>query len=192
MKIAILGWGSLLWDTDTEKGKEFHRCCSGKWEIAQGLKLPLEFSRISESRNDALTLVIDEMHSTQCSVSYVMSKRKALSDAIFDLRSREGTTCKNIGYWTTGSGTSKFEATQERIRAWAKKSSLDAVVWTALESNFTQKNKANQTDFSVENAIRHIKNLTREGKTNAAEYVWRAPDEIRTKLRERLETEPWF
>ena len=192
MKIAILGWGSLIWDTDTEKGKEFARCCCGNWKIAQGLKLPLEFSRVSESRGYALTLVIDEEHGTQCAVSYVISKRKALNDAIFDLRSREETTCRNIGYWTTSSGTSEFGATQERIGAWAKKSSLDAVVWTALESNFTKENKANATEFSVEHAIRHIKNLTREGKAKAAEYIWRAPDEIRTKLREKLETEPWF
>ena len=160
--------------------------------MAQGLELPLEFSRVSKSRNDALTLVIDKNDGTQCRVFYVMSKRKALNDAICDLRSREETSCENIAYWTTGRGTSKLEATQERIEAWAKKSNLDAVIWTALESNFTKKNKANATVFSVENAIRHIKNLTREGKAKAAEYIWRAPNEIKTKLREKLETEPWF
>ena len=32
MKIAVLGWGSLLWDTESTKGKEFERHlerCSG-------------------------------------------------------------------------------------------------------------------------------------------------------------------
>ena len=192
MRIAILGWGSLIWDTDTEKGKEFARRCRGHWAIAKGLELPLEFSRVSESRSHALTLVIDETHGTRCRVYYAMSKREALNDAMRDLRSREGTTCRNIGCWTARNGKPGFDSTQERIGAWARKSGLDAVVWTALESNFAKKNKANATEFSVEHAIRHIENLSREGKARAAEYVWRAPDEIRTTLREQLETEPWF
>ena len=192
MRIAILGWGSLIWDTDTEKGKEFARRCRGQWAIAQGLELPLEFSRVSESRSHALTLVIDEKHGTRCRVSYAMSKREALNDAICDLRSREGTTWKNIGCWTARRGTPRLDATQERIGAWAGKSGFDAVVWTALESNFAKQNKANATEFSVENAIRHIENLSREGKARAAEYVWRAPDEIMTALREQLQTGPWF
>ena len=192
MKIAILGWGSLIWDTDTEKGKEFDRWCYGEWAIAKGLELPLEFSRVSESRNNALTLVIDENHGTRCCVFYVMSKRKTLHDAICDLRCREGTVYKNIGHWPTDSDTPKCEDTQTLIGEWADKSSIDAVVWTALENNFTQKNKAKQKRFTVENAIQHVRKLTPAEKAEAVEYVSRAPDEIRTKLREKLETEPWF
>ena len=192
MKIAILGWGSLIWDRDTEKGREFDRWSCGKWQIAKGLELPLEFSRVSVSRMNALTLVIDEKHGTKCRVSYVTSKRKTLNDAICDLRCREGTSFNNIGYWPTDSGTSKCEATRKSIGAWAKKLSFDAVVWTALKSNFIEKSKTRQKGFTVENAIQHIKNMTREEKVKAAEYIWRAPNEIRTRLRDKLETEPWF
>ena len=187
MTIVILGWGSLIWDTDTEKGKEFDRW-HGEWEKAKGLELPLEFSRISESRKKALTLVIDTKNGTQCCVRYTKSKRQELNDAICDLRCREGTSCKNIGYWPVDGNSSKHEAT-ERIGSWARNMNFDAVVWTALKSNFCN---CRQEEFTVENAIQHIKKLSREGKLEAAKYVWRAPEEIRTKLRKELETEPWF
>ena len=92
MKIAILGWGSLIWDKDSEKGKEFDRWRkTDEWEVAGDLELPLEFSRISVSRNCALTLVIDEENGTPCRVQYSLSKRKNYKDAVYDLKRREGT-----------------------------------------------------------------------------------------------------
>lgn len=53
MRIAILGWGSLLWETDTDRAEAFdkHR---EKWCDA-GPHLRLEFSRISASRRNGLT-----------------------------------------------------------------------------------------------------------------------------------------
>ena len=41
MKIAILGWGSLLWDEHAEFDKEHN-----DWQL-EGPSLKLEFSRIS-------------------------------------------------------------------------------------------------------------------------------------------------
>lgn len=52
-KIAILGWGSLIWDERPEFDSHHEEWTSG------GPVLQLEFSRISESRKGALTLVID-------------------------------------------------------------------------------------------------------------------------------------
>jgi hypothetical protein len=49
-QIAILGWGSLLW----EGGTDFDRH-HGDWQF-DGPTLRLEFSRISTSRLGALTL----------------------------------------------------------------------------------------------------------------------------------------
>jgi len=66
---------------------------------------------------------------------------------------------------------------------------LDAVVWTALRGNFRDKVKQ---PFSMERAIAHIKALPVDGKLKAAEYVWKAPDFVRTPLRSALQTEPWF
>ncbi|MER8652067.1 hypothetical protein [Mesorhizobium sp. M0586] len=84
-KIAILGWGSLIWD----KHLEFDAHHDG-W-LPGGPVLQLEFSRISESRKGALTLVVDNEHGTACETSYAVSSRKNPDDAVADLRCREST-----------------------------------------------------------------------------------------------------
>jgi hypothetical protein len=64
-KIAILGWGSLIWD----KREEFERL-HGPWQ-SDGPSLKIEFSRISSTRGGALTLVIDPHHGAICTVHIV-------------------------------------------------------------------------------------------------------------------------
>lgn len=63
-KIAIPGWGSLIWDKRPEFDKHHEQ-----W-LQDGPVLKLEFSRISESRKDALTLVIDGVNGSECKTSY--------------------------------------------------------------------------------------------------------------------------
>ena len=189
MKIVILGWGSLIWDKDTKKGKEFdHWRETNKWEVAEDLKLPLEFSRISKSRKGALTLVIDEENRNECCVLYSLSKRKYYKDAVCDLRRREGTVWKNIGYWSADGNCSNHKSVHY-IKDWAKRRGFGAVVWTALESNFKE---TKGRKFTVENAIQHLEGLSPKGKLEAKEYIWRAPKEIKTRLRTRLKAEKWF
>lgn len=189
MKIAILGWGSLLWDCRPE----FDGQCD-RWQF-DGPVLPLEFSRVSAGRNEALTLVIDEQHGQPCQVAYALSKRKRPEDAIADLRCREGTTVGNIGAYFLDGPNKQTRAPNAlgSIASWAALNSLDAVVWTGLESNFTDKNRLEAgLPFSVENAIGHLQALNPAAKAKAAEYVWRAPDFIDTPLRRALQSEPWF
>lgn len=184
-KIAILGWGSLLWD---------YRDDFDRWHDAwlyDGPEIKLEFSRISEYRAGALTLVIDPTVETTTRVAYCMSKRASPEDAIADLRCREGTTLKNIGYTylDTGKANHSEEESFNAIRRWAEEKTFDVVIWTALLSNFK---KRTGKRFSVEEAISHLQGLDPIGKTKAAEYVWRAPTFVRTPLRQALETLPWF
>jgi hypothetical protein len=181
MKIAILGWGSLLWDECQSFDKQHF-----PWTY-DGPELKLEFSRISSTRNGALTLVIDNHQGVDnedllptTTVAWCLSKRTTLEDAVCDLRCREGTIIKNIGQpsnYTPG------------IAAWAKAKSIDAVIWTALESNFQ---KEMSKGFSVNNAIEYLRALPPNGKAKAAEYVWRAPSFVKTRLRDALQGAPWF
>lgn len=64
MKIAILGWGSLLWDQRAEFDKKHE-----DWQF-DGPSLMLEFSRVSQTRNGALTLVLDFNNGKPCQVAY--------------------------------------------------------------------------------------------------------------------------
>lgn len=187
MRIAILGWGSLLWDTRPEF--DLHH---SPWE-QDGPTLPIEFSRISETRGGALTLVIDHVFGDACTCAFSISTRKNPDDAISDLRYREGTTLANIGYYFTD-GTrrqSHFDATQTTVKEWAHAKKIDVVIWTDLESNFSIKS-SDKKPFSVVNAVEHLQRLPPEAKANAAEYIWRSPPLVDTPLRRAVETEPWF
>jgi hypothetical protein len=185
VRIGILGWGSLLW----EGGPEFdtwHR----PWEF-DAPTLKLEFSRISEKSLKALTLVIDIDHGAETAVAWCLSKRATLADAICDLRAREGTTLDNIGRVTVSreAEPSKHTVPEDTIVGWARTKNLEAVIWTALESNFQEKTRQ---PFSVGAVLSHLKTLTPEGKVKAAEYIWRAPEFVKTPVRAALQKEPWF
>jgi len=186
-KIAILGWGSLLWDFDAEFDAQ-HR----EW-LLDGPELKLEFSRVSESRSQALTLVIDTKHGTLCRVAYTFSKRKDPEDAICDLRSRERTTRNNIGFCSLDGShqQSRDLGTEKPVSAWARSNGIDFVVWTDLESNFKEKSKFGQ-EFSVEGAISHVAALDAEGRARAIEYVQRALSFVDTPFRNAVQKQPWF
>jgi len=184
-KIAILGWGSLLWDKSHKEFDERHE----DWRL-DGPVLKLEFSRKSASRLNALTLVIDPIHGQQCQVAYAMSKRATPQGAIADLRAREKTKRENIGcIFGDGSRRQGRDANSiDVISQWAKDKSIDVVLWTDLPGSFDGVAKM---DF-LDAAVNHVRQLPPEGKAIAAEYVWRAPDFVVTPLRKTLQSEPWF
>jgi hypothetical protein len=187
MRIALLGWGSLLWDRRADFD-EHHE----PWQL-DGPSLKVEFSRVSRSRNDALTLVLDARNGQSCQVAYAFSKRRDPDDAICDLRCREGSTLSNIGFcFADGSRhQSRSDEVLKDIRNWALPKAINVVIWSDLASNFERKSKGRES-FSIESALFHIQALDAEGKAKAAEYVWRAPEFIETPLRGILQSQPWF
>ncbi len=186
MRIAILGWGSLLWEEREEFDRQ-HR----PWEY-DGPTLKLEFSRISSSRLGALTLVIDYEHGFYTKVAWCLSKRNDPEEAICDLRCREGTTLSNIGrVFPSNPERNHFRGDKAytAIHSWVTAKHLDAVVWTDLVSNFKVERG---NPFSIQEALTYLKSLTPPSKVKAIEYIWRAPDFVKTPLREALQQEPWF
>src|SRR3989339_630921 len=110
-KIAVLGWGSLLWDKGHPRQKAFlESLIDGNWNN-DGPEIPIEFSRISSGtpRTNILTLVIDDQHGAVCQVAWRLSKGD------------------------------KVEKALEAISSWADKRDIDAVIWTDLKSNFRDK-----------------------------------------------------
>lgn len=184
MRIAILGWGSLLWE-----GGEFDDWHDA-WQY-DGPSLKIEFSRISERRLGALTLVIDAEHGSPTTVAWCLSKRETIEDAICDLGRRERTTLEGIGHIHLNQQATLPNATEaeERTVAWARDRKLDAVIWTGLHGNFSTKAKI---PFSVGAAVAYVKQLSPTAMARAAEYVWRAPDFVRTPVRSALQRSPWF
>lgn len=183
--IAILGWGSLLWDKRPDFDSHHF-----EW-MPQGPELPLEFARISKTRAGALTLVLDYEHGTPCTVAYTRSKRSDPDDAICDLLSREGSSRKHIGYLHANGSLhqAKDNAALESISAWAKANNIDFVVWTDLPRNFEI---VTGKSFSVQSALDYIAELPSTGKAAAAEYIWRAPALVATPVRSALQSQLWF
>lgn len=183
-KTAILGWGSLMCDSRPE----FDQHVTG-WQ-AGGPRLPLEFSRKSKSRKDALTLVIDSVLGTECETLYTLSRRSDPQDAICDLRCREGTTMQNIGYVNvvTGENRPRNADTVEVIRTWAQANDIQLVTWTDLSATFSQ---PKSDEFCVA-ALSHLKSLDLAGIRAAVEYILKAPRQVTTALRTFLQNDAWF
>jgi hypothetical protein len=176
-RIAILGWGSLLWDGGDDFDSQH-----GPWH-ADGPLLRLEFSRISRSGNGRLTLVIDPHNGAPTPVAYCLSRRSAVEDAIEDLRRREKTTVANIGYICRAAGTCRYrdKESYDKVVAWADEKGFDAAVWTDLASNFEA---ITHQSFSVAAALAYLKGLREPEWRAAFEYLDRAPGFVRTPLRD--------
>jgi hypothetical protein len=101
MKIAILGWGSLIWDSS-----ELH--LASNW-LEGGPILPIEFSRISD--DGRLSLVVDERHGVNVPTCYAHSSLTNLEKAIVDLQQREGTRRRDrIGFIDIAGGIASERA----------------------------------------------------------------------------------
>lgn len=187
MKTAILGWGSLLWD-DRPQFDQHH----GPWYY-DGPMLRLEFSRISVRRKRALTLVLEEDLGAECQVAYTLSHRSKLRKAIEDLKIREAATDEQVGLYYPRSDEDSSEASDvpEAIRRWADQTDFDAVIWTGLPNNFLELSERKEA-FSLSAAVAHVESLCDEGKSQAVEYIFRAPNFIRTPLRSELQELDWF
>lgn len=182
-RIAVLGWGSLLWDRRKEFDDQHE-----PWQF-DGPDLKLEFSRISASRGGALTLVIDSKNGQSCRSAYAISRRADPDDAIADLRCREGTLMRHVGFYFSDGSRRGLSDIPETVPPWAEIHDFDAVVWTGLPSNFE---KETGEVFSVANAIKHLRSLDGGRKESAAEYISRALALVDTPLRRALKTEQWF
>ena len=176
MKIAILGWGSLIWDQ-----RELPTL--GEWKKG-GPVLPIEFSRISS--DGRLTLVIDEENGVPVTTRYAQSASGDLGRAIEDLSQREGSPASRIG--VVSQTIQNKRAGFETIKAWAKTHKWDAVVWTGLHSNFKDER---QVPFTVKNGLGYLKSLSGEKKAKAREYLERAPEEVQTPLRKAIGEIGW-
>lgn len=182
MKIAILAWGSLIWDP-----REL--TISGSFQPG-GPSVPLEFSRVS--RNGRLTLVIDENHGSMCPTQYALSKRTNLEQAIENLRVREGALLRGIGWVRAVDGEAAPSAierharTTKRILDWTKEAGCEAAVWTALASNFVE--KTDYRAYTVEDAIAYLRSLTAEKRALAEEYIRKAPPEVKTPFRHAFDS----
>ena len=177
MKIACIGWGSLIWDPRKLPTLD-------PW-FNDGPLLPIEFAR--HSKGNRITLVIVP-NSTHIRTLWALMAVDTLEDAKAELAIREGISTRfisqSIGWWSkTGQSQHPHAHT---IGMWAEKIDLDAVVWTALKPKF--RDKLNQIPVADE-VISFLQSLPLDEKRKAEEYVRMAPQQVNTAYRRKIEKE---
>ncbi len=169
MTIACLGWGSLIWKPGD--------LAAGEW-LRDGPELPVEFAR--QSRDGRITLVIAK-DAKPVPVLWVPLNVGSAEDARATLADREDCDLNAVGFWTPG-GASNLSETQT-VGNWAVAKAIKGVVWTALKPKFADEYRKP----SVEEVTRYLAGLSGVTKARAEEYVRRAPVQIRTSYRDRIE-----
>lgn len=185
-KIAVIGFGSLLWDLDDLAPK-----VSGEWKMYDGPILPLEFSLVSRKRHYALALVIDYGDGAPCPTCVIDSVRSKIGAAIVDLANRERMDPTNIGFVdrNTGESHSHREETRNTLWNWIEDSNYDGAVWTDGERNFEA---LTGRAFSLQTAQDHLRSLQGMSLEEARRYIRNAPARVETPLRRALENSPWW
>jgi hypothetical protein len=178
MKIACLGWGSLIWNPDDLLIKR-------EW-LVNGPFLPIEFAR--QSNDGRLTLVITKSAKPIRTLWAEMSTTN-LEIAKKSLSIREGIAEKNMSS-LIGCVKSDEIITNDKlkivVRDWALDLKIDAVIWTNLPTKF---NKKSHNEPSLEEAVDYLNNLDVNKKSRAEEYIRRAPKQIETDLSRKFESE---
>ena len=176
MKIACLGWGSLVW-------KPGDLPIVGEWR-RDGPALPVEFAR--QSRDGRMTLVVTD-GAKPLTVFWSELKAKSLDEARKMLGAREGVPnsrmASSIGSWHPA--TLPIDAAWRSIADWAVAAKLDGAVWTALPPKFDDKPIAPTGD----QVLAYLSALDGDARRIAEEYVRRAPAQIATAYRQRIERE---
>jgi len=170
MKIAVIGWGSLIWNPRNIN------LAFEKWRN-DGPVLPIEFAR--KSRDGRITLVIYKPYMCEpekwVRTYWNIIFAKSIDEAIEVLRKRERTIRQYIAHITTDSDNIDDKIKIE-IKNWIRDKKLDGAVWTDLPSN-----------ISLEEVIPYLQSLQGDTLRRAKEYIEKTPKQIQTPLRREIE-----
>ena len=190
MKIAILGWGSLIWQP---KDLKFDPNIGWK---ENGPVLPIEFAKIS--KDGRLTLVITP-NGTDVPTLYSVSSFDTIDLAVLNLKKREGTLKENIGYYDKSKDVIfplNFPIKEkENIKNWIQTTVFDAVIWTNLPEKWEIRNEEKVVIKTIDpdDRIEYLQNLKGLQSALAEEYIRKTPKQIATKYRKLIiETLGWF
>lgn len=179
MTVACLGWGSLV-------GNPAGLPVARGW-FEDGPILPIEFARVSSG--DRVTLVLLEGVRPVRSLWCLMSSSNP-QQAQEALAEREGIEPENvdrsIGLWTPNERRGRVGV--EIIATWGERLALDAVAWTDLQPG-PRGERGSSHALTEEDVVRHLRGLDPSARRHAEEYVRRAPRQIDTDIRRRLELE---
>ena len=169
MKIACLGWGSLIW-------KYGPLPVAGEWQ-PDGPSLPVEFCRVSDGGELATALC---MNAPAVPVLWAWLSVNSLSQACDALCKREAipqSRCDGIGSLLIAGRSTGVLST------WAAEKGIDALIWTGLPPRSASLEGRVPT---VDEAIAYLDSLSGETRTHAQDYFRRVPAQISTPYRRAI------
>ena len=172
MKIACLGWGSLVWDPRELPLR------SG-W-LEDGPSIRVEFVRQSGKENGRITLVIMPTADVVTSL-WAETDCDDPDTAKELLRLREGRPNRHhIGLWHLGNPE---PASLPGLSEWAAARDVEAVIWTDLPPKFAGDDGRIP---SVQEVVSYVQKLPEEPRAAAIEYIRRAPTQVDTAYRREI------
>jgi len=186
-KIAVIGWGSLIWDLDN-----LAPFVAGDWMMGAGPALPFEFTRVSPKRKMGLAVCLDYVNGDRCPTNAILSKSIDIDQAAEELRARERAQIIDyIGMIHPASGArrSSIPEVADIFEDWCHRTGAAGAVWTDLGGNFEEDRGA---PFSVPGAIAYLKTLQGESLIEAVRYIEYAPAATNTPLRRALAEDDWW
>lgn len=173
LRIACIGWGSLIWDSRDLNIPE------SKWQT-DGPLVPVEFTRFSQ--DNRVTLIIDSL-ATPITVLWAELQQTNISDAKSLLAKREGCRIRMIHSVTVNEIVE--DALLIDIQRWLREKSMDAAIWTGLSYSA----KSNNQRPSEDEVIKWLRALEGDELRKAEQYIRQTPKQIETKYRKRIESE---
>lgn len=169
MKIACLGWGSLIW-------KPQRLPVVGEWQH-DGPMLPIEFARVSDGGELATVICVN---AAPVQVLWAWLDIEDVTVACDELRQREGIDEDRVD----GVGLLIIDEMPEgELAEWAQERGIEAVVWTALPPKSAEMEGRAPT---MTEAVAYLDSLTGETREHARDYVKRVPEQIDTVYRRAI------
>lgn len=193
VKSIVLGWGPLRWNP-----KQL-QLADDKWHRS-GPLLPIDFGRISEDLQEQQLTPVLVRGAKSVRVLWARSAFDQLDRARQNLAALEKIHKEQIGYVRRGdeglearsqlSALTNAEGLVRRIDSWREERGFDAVIWIDLPANFEQQRKAagHEGPLNPDNVVEYLSVLVESDSATAAEdSIRRAPAQIRTAIRTRIE-----
>jgi len=173
MKIACLGWGSLIWKSGALP-------VASPWHC-DGPPVPIEFVRISEGGELATAICLN---ATPVPVLWAWLNTASLETACRALREREGipeSRDDGLGILTV------TETAVGPLAEWARARGIEGLIWTALPACI---NGTEGRIPTLKEALDYLQRLEGETRKHARRYIKQVPPQIDTAYRRAFSTMP--
>ena len=166
MKIACLGWGSLIWKSGALP-------VASAWH-SDGPQVPIEFVRISEGGELATAICLN---ATPVPVLWAWLNTASLETACRALRQREGipdSRDDGLGIMTV------TDTPVGPLAEWAHSRGIEALIWTGLPAC---KDGVEGRIPTLDEAVTYLQQLEGETREHARRYIEQVPAQIDTAYR---------